>query len=81
MAGTNLNASSALDAADGPMEHFKIGFPTFRIVTPGTPQRTAFEKDGRANAGPVVNRVFFYIKNCTGYVSVIHLLVFSKTSS
>ena len=35
-------------------------------MTPPAPQRTAFEKDGGANAGPVVNRVFSDVKDEAG---------------
>ncbi|MEJ5260259.1 MAG: hypothetical protein WHS88_08730 [Anaerohalosphaeraceae bacterium] len=55
------------------MNHFVRRFPAFRIVTPGTSKRAAFKKDGRANAGAVMNRIFFDIKNYTGYAAVIHV--------
>jgi hypothetical protein len=35
-------------------------------VTPETVKGAAFKEDGHANAGPIIDGVFFYIENKTG---------------
>jgi hypothetical protein len=54
---------AATDAAVIAKDQFFFGRYRFRIVTPSTMERTAFQEDSRANARPIIDRKPLNIEN------------------
>jgi len=59
---TGFNAGATGDAVIGVQHDLILDSLAFGVMTPGTAQWAAFEEDGRADAGAVIDRVMFDIK-------------------
>jgi hypothetical protein len=60
---TNLDTFTAADATLLTVDSLRRNGYAFWIVTPAARQRTTLEEYSASNARPVVNRIFFYVKN------------------
>ncbi|MPM26274.1 hypothetical protein SDC9_72775 [bioreactor metagenome] len=60
--GADIQAGSAADAARGEPVHLKLLLNALRVMAPGAGQRTAFEKDGRAQSRAVLAGHTLYVE-------------------
>jgi hypothetical protein len=59
----NPDTFSAANAALPTVDSLRCDVYAFRVVAPAACQRTTLEEHSASNARPIVNRIFFYIKN------------------
>lgn len=57
-----LQAGCAQVTAVGTENHLGLGGLAFGVVTPPAAQRAAFQEDGGAYTGAIVDGIFFYVK-------------------